>query len=81
MGDIVFGSYWLGVSYFKGSGVDKNLDKAIEYLTLASKAGNCHADEDLFLLYSTEPEKKDIVKAYTHLVDGLENGVTKYAQC
>jgi len=44
MGDIAVGAYWLGTLYAKGNGVDKNLDKAIEYLTLASKAGNCHAD-------------------------------------
>lgn len=33
LGDIVVGSYWVGVLYFKGNGVEKNLDKAIEYLT------------------------------------------------
>lgn len=44
LGDIVVGSYWVGVLYFKGNGVEKNLDKAIEYLTQSSVAGNSHAD-------------------------------------
>lgn len=34
------GIHWLGVFYHLGFGVSKNLDKAIEYLTKSSKAGN-----------------------------------------
>lgn len=43
LGDLV-GMYWTGVLYAKGNGTDKNLDKAIEYLTKASVSGNTHAD-------------------------------------
>lgn len=43
LGDQI-GLYWTGVLYAKGNGTEKNLDKAIEYLTKASEAGNTHAD-------------------------------------
>lgn len=81
LGDTAVGCYWVGVLYAKGNGVDKNLEKAVENLTKASKAGNTHADQELFLLYSTEADIKDPVKAYIHLLDGLENGVTMYQIC
>jgi TPR repeat protein len=38
-GDIV-GSHWLGVFYHEGYGVNKNLDKAVELLSVAAKQGN-----------------------------------------
>jgi TPR repeat protein len=39
LGDII-GMHWIGVFYHEGFGVSKNIDKAIDFLTRASCAGN-----------------------------------------
>jgi len=49
-------------------GVHRNLDKAIVFLNEAADLGNAQSDFQLFLIYSTVPEKEDTVLAYTHLV-------------
>ena len=38
-GDVI-GNHWIGVFYHEGFGVVKNLEKAIEYLTVGVNAGN-----------------------------------------
>jgi len=76
-GDLV-GLYWTGNLYYEGKGVEKNIEKGIEYLLKASALGNSHADQTLFSIYSSESEFKDIPKAYLHLLDCMENGVTAF---
>ena len=73
--------YWTGVLYFEGKGVEKNVEKSIEYLTKASVLGNSHADQTLYIIYSNDPTFKDVTKAYTHLLDAMENGVTLFTDC
>lgn len=53
MGDCV-GMYWSGNLYFEGKGVDKNSEKAIEYLEKASSFGNSLANSVLFQIYSSD---------------------------
>ena len=78
IGDLI-AKYWVGVLYHRGSGVEKDLDKAIVYLTAASELGNSQADHELFDIYCREPEKKDMEKGYNYLLDAMENGITAFA--
>jgi len=50
-GDIV-GSHWIGVFYHDGFGVSKNLDKAVEYLTVGVNAGNGQSMYQMYMLHS-----------------------------
>lgn len=60
----LIGMHHLGTYQHKGFGVTQNTDKAIESLTASDKGGNGQAAFELFLVYSIEGPKKDIVKAY-----------------
>ena len=63
MGCLV-GMHWMGVFYMEGFGVARNLDNAEQMLTKAAKMGNGQSNFQLYMLYSTVEEKKDIEKAY-----------------
>lgn len=77
MNDCV-GMYWTGNLYFEGKGVEKNVEKAIEYLERASEMGNSLANSVLFQIYSSEESHWDLHKAYLNLLDAMENGVTAF---
>lgn len=80
-GDVI-GSHWIGVFYHDGFGVTKNLDKAIENLTVGVNAGNGQSMYQMYLIHSGTPgqdEKyKDPVKAYRFLLDAIYTGVTYF---
>jgi hypothetical protein len=64
----------------EGFGVAKNFDKAIECLTLACNLGNGQSAFQLFLLYSTVEEKKDVVQAYKYVTKAVTRGVAFFDQ-
>ena len=72
----MIGTHWIGVFYQEGSGVTKNLDRAIELLTRAAKLGNAQSNYQLFHLYSSVEEKKNPALAYKNLVKAVSMGVT-----
>lgn len=78
-GDII-GIHWIGVFYHEGFGVNKNVNKAIEYLTKAADAGNGQSMYQLFLIYSgkdgQDASLMNPAKAYEYLMSGIFNGVT-----
>ena len=74
------GTHWMGVFYMEGFGVARNLDKAEQMLLKAAKAGNGQSNFQLFMLYSTVEEKKDLVKAYQQLTKAVNRGVTYFDQ-
>jgi len=75
----LIGLYWVGCLLVEGKGCAQNVELAIEYLEKASTLGNCQADHQLFTIYSSEDfGKKDILKAYTYLLNAMENGVTAF---
>lgn len=41
-GDII-GCHWMGVFYDEGFGVNKNLEKSIDFLKTSAEAGNGHS--------------------------------------
>jgi TPR repeat protein len=77
MGDCV-GMYWTGHLYFEGKGVERNLEKALEYLEKAAAQGNSLANSVLFQIYSQDKTYLDIPRAYLNLLDAMENGVTAF---
>ena len=78
--ECLVGSHWMGVFYMEGFGVPKNLEKAETLLQRAAKMGNGQSNFQLFMLYSTCDEKKDIVKAYRQLTKAVTLGVTYFDQ-
>lgn len=60
----------------EGYGVNQNFDKAEESLLRAAKLGNAQSNYQLYLLYSKTEGKKDVVKAYKHLLKAISMGVT-----
>ena len=58
------GTHWLGIFYMEGYGVSRNLDKAEENLIKAAKMGNGQSNFQLFILYSKNEDKRNVVKAY-----------------
>ncbi len=74
----MIGQHWMGVFYMEGYGVAKNLDKAEAMLQKAAKMGNGQSNFQLFMLYSTIDEKKDLVKAYKQLTKAVTRGVTYF---
>ena len=72
----LIGIHWIGVFYMEGYGVTRNIATAEEYLTRAAKMGNAQSNYQLFLLYSKEEEKKDLVRAYRNLLKAVQMGVT-----
>lgn len=74
------GLHWMGVFYMEGFGVAANLDKAEAMLLRAAKMGNGQSNFQLFMLYSTCEEKKDVVKAYKQLTKAVFRGVTFFDQ-
>lgn len=78
-GDVI-GTHWMGVFYHEGFGLNKNLDKAIEYLTKAADAGNGQSMYQLYLIYSGKGDAsaKNPEKAYEYLMRAIHNGVTYF---
>jgi TPR repeat protein len=76
----VVGMHWMGVYYAEGFGVTQNLDKAEAMLLKAQKEGNAQSAYQLYILYSSFPGKKDIVKAYRFLNKSVQLGVTNFDQ-
>ena len=74
----LIGKHWSGVFAQEGSGVTKNVDKAIQLLTEASKAGNGQSSYQLFIIYSKVEGKKDVVQAYKCLNRAVTRGVTYF---
>lgn len=74
------GQHWMGVFYMEGFGVARNVEKAEANLLRAAKAGNGQSNFQLFMLYSTVEEKKDLVKAYRQLNKSVSRGVTYFDQ-
>jgi TPR repeat protein len=72
------GLYWVGCLYYEGRGVEKDVEMAVLSLEKASELGNCQADHQLFIIFSENPETKDLPRAYNHLLDAMENGVTAF---
>jgi len=68
------------VFYHEGFGLNKNLDKAIEYLTKAADAGNGQSMYQLYLIYSGKGDasQKNPEKAYEYLMRAIHNGVTYF---
>lgn len=64
----------------EGFGVSKNVAKAEASLLRAAKKGNGQSNFQLFMLYSTIDEKKDLVKAYRQLMKAVTRGVTYFDQ-
>ena len=56
--------HWLGVFYHRGQGVTKNIPKALEFLSVSHKAGNCQSYLEEYLIYSQTEEYKDPKIAY-----------------
>lgn len=46
------GIHWMGVFYHLGFGVQRNVEKAIEYLRKSSKVGNGQSSYQLYVIYS-----------------------------
>jgi len=76
----IIGTHWMGVFYQEGFGVARNLNKSIELLKKAARAGNGQSAFQLFLIYSKEDEVKDNKIAYKYLAKAVENGVTYFEQ-
>lgn len=73
------GQHWMGVFYHLAFGVSKNLDKAVELLTKAAKAGNGQSCYQLAILYSNEePPYFDVKKAYSYFEKALMRGVSLF---
>ena len=62
----------------EGFGVSQNFDRAEECLLFAAKEGNGQSAYQLFIMYSSFPAKKDIIKAYRMLNKALQYGVTHF---
>jgi len=80
-GDVV-GTHWMGVFYFEGFGVSKNIAKAIDYLVKASNAGNGQSLYQLFLIHcgkeGMDPKFKNVEAAYGYILRGIKLGVTYF---
>lgn len=72
------GIHWLGVFYRMGFGVQENKEKSLEYLTKASKMGNCLSSYQLASFYATEESIKDVKKAYYYLEKAVLNGMSQF---
>ena len=72
----------MGVFYHEGFGVSKNINKAIEYLTKASRMGNGQSFFQLYLIYSGKDGQdkalKNPIKAYNFLMSAIIRGVTYF---
>ena len=79
MGCLV-GTHWMGVFYMEGFGVARNLDTAEQMLIKAAKMGNGQSNFQLFMLYSTVDEKKNVEQAYRQLMVAVQRGVTYFDQ-
>jgi len=74
----LIGHYWTGCLEHEGKGCEKNLNSAVDHLVKASELGNSQADHKLFEIFSQEEGVKDIPKAYSYLLEAMENGVTAF---
>ncbi len=67
--------YVLGLKYFKGDGVAKDLVKAFQYFEIAANNGDASAQHDLAYMYSTgEGVERDDKKAFEWLKKSAEQG-------
>ena len=68
----------MGVFYYQGFGVAKNVDKAIDMLVKASKTGNGQSSYQLYEIYLNDESHKDVKKAYYYLEKALLRGVSLF---
>lgn len=74
-------AYRLGKMYLYGLGCDKDIAKAVEYITPAAEAGNSYAAYRLGCIYSdTSYEGYDIEKAYSYFKQSYEADGNLYAK-
>lgn len=78
-GDVV-GMHWMGVFYHEGFGVNKNIEKAVEFLTKAAEVGNCQSMYQLHIIKSgndgQDDNFRDVEASYNWLLKGIQNGAT-----
>jgi TPR repeat protein len=72
-------SFFLGMLYLRGEGVEKNLEKARQYLQNAASNGNARAMCYLAEAYLTS-KPADIQKAKQALRQGMEGGASECRQ-
>ena len=65
---------FLGAEYLRGERIDKDVEKAIFWLTKASEAGSDVASGNLGLIYLKEEEYRDIKKAEKLFIQSINNG-------
>lgn len=78
----VIGMHWMGVFYYEGFGVSKNLAKSVEFLTKAAAAGNCQSMYQLHMITSgndgEDDNYRDVEASYNWLMKGIQNGATMF---
>jgi hypothetical protein len=74
----MLGNHWMGIHSFMGKGMDRNVKDAHTYFKAACKIGNCQSEYQLYLVYTLDAELKDPVKAYKHLTNALQQGLTRF---
>lgn len=71
-------NYELGRRYLNGIGIDKNVEKALEYLTKADELNSAEAQYQLGLMYQLgEDVEKDLTKAVEFFTKSSDQGLAQ----